>query len=210
MLPLTFFVLHQSYPIWVRQPPPHTFPPLQFQRHVSAAFAGMHKGSPFPPVCHVKIHLLFKLQLRMNMWIHLACSLIISATIYISVEGKKTHSSARTACFNKNISKCTWKQIDSWFYGEYNGSVYLQGFHGLCLQQERAMEQDSYHNERSHCLSDMRRQCVGVLGLEAREAQGPVNTTSPSLICATLEDLCCYKTSPNGAQKSRWCSKDLN
>lgn len=186
MLPLTFFVLHQSYPIWVRQPPPHTFPPLQFQRHVSAAFAGMHKGSPFPPVCHVKIHLLFKLQLRMNMWIHLACSLIISATIYISVEGKKTHSSARTTCFNKNVSKCTWKQIDSWFYGEYNGSVYLQGFHGLCLQQERAMEQDSYHNERSHCLSDMRRQCVGVLGLEAREAQGPVNTTSPSLICATL------------------------
>lgn len=54
------------------------------------------------------------------------------------------------------------------------------------------MERDSYHSERSHCLSDMRRQCVGVLGLEACEAQGPVNTTSPSLICATLEDLCCY------------------
>lgn len=56
------------------------------------------------------------------------------------------------------------------------------------------MEQDSYHSERSHCLSDMRRQCVGVLGLEACEAQGPVNTTSPSLIYATLEDLCCYNT----------------
>jgi len=59
------------------------------------------------------------------------------------------------------------------------------GFHGLCLQQERGMEQDSYHSERSHCLSDMRRQCVGVLGLEACEAQGPVNTTSPSLLCHT-------------------------
>lgn len=54
------------------------------------------------------------------------------------------------------------------------------------------MEQDSYHSERNHCLSDMRRQRVGVLGLEACEAQGPVNTTSPSLIYATLEDLCCY------------------
>lgn len=47
------------------------------------------------PVCHVKIHLLFKLRLKMNMWMHLACSLIISATIYISVEkllGTKPHS----------------------------------------------------------------------------------------------------------------------
>lgn len=146
----------------------------------------MLKGSPFLPDCHVKIHLLFKLQLGMNMWIHLACSLIITATIYISTGKKKTYSSAWSACFNKNVWKCTWKQIDSWFYGEYNGSVYLQGFHGLCLQQETATEKDSYHSERSHCLSDMRRQCVGVLGLETCEAQGPVNTTSPSLqLCHT-------------------------
>lgn len=85
-----FFVLHHSDPIWVRRPPPRSFPPLQFQRHVSAAFAGMLKGSPFPPDCHVKIHLLSKLQLGMNIWIHLACSLYHYCN-YLHKHWKKRH-----------------------------------------------------------------------------------------------------------------------